>query len=97
MKTFLEIREHSSYKSLPSRVQQLLRIAFEDPDHDLLKALVAVNPKAEGVSRDLQLFSLRKVFTSPSMVTLMAWIIFGIDLSEMEGSTALPGGQTELL
>jgi hypothetical protein len=97
VKTFSEVSNHSSYRALPSKVQELLRMAFNDPQHDLLAALSVVNPKAKMMSRDIQLDAIRKVMMMPSMLTLLAWICFGIELSELEDVPPLPGGQRGLI
>ena len=97
MKLFDEIKNHSSYKSLPSKVQNILRVALQDENSDLLAALISVVPKAEGVSRDIQLDTLRKILTLPTVQTLLAFLVFGIDLGSMEGSPELPNGLGRLL
>jgi hypothetical protein len=98
VKTFSEIQSHSSYRAVPPKVQEVLRIALRDPANvDLLAALKSVSPKAVNASRDVQLDTIRKILTIPKVQTLLAWAVFGIDLSELEDVPALPNGQGDLL
>jgi hypothetical protein len=91
VKTFLEISQHSSFRTLPSKVQELLRIALKD-NVDLLSALILLNPEAKDVSIDIKLDFLRRIVTMPQVATLLCWAVFDLDLSAMENSPELPGG-----
>ena len=98
MKTFEDVQQHSSYQALPLKVQEVLKISFRDPANiDLLAALWEVSPRAREVSRDIQLDTIRKVLTLPGMQTLLAWMVFDINLAEMENAPPLPSGQGNLL
>jgi hypothetical protein len=65
MHDFEQIKTHPSYARLPLTVREVLRMAFNDPNLDLLAALRGVSPRAARATLDIQLDTLKKLAVSP--------------------------------
>jgi hypothetical protein len=90
MKSFHDIQNHLSYLRLPLTVREVLRIAFTDSDHDILKALRDVSPRAARATLDIQLDTVKKILSLPDVHILTVLFTFGLDLYTLRGAPDSP-------
>jgi hypothetical protein len=83
--TFEDIQIHPSYTSLPPTVREVLRVAFSDPDHDILKSVREVSPRAARANLDVQINAIKKLLSRQDVQILVALWVFGIDLHALRG------------
>jgi hypothetical protein len=82
---FENIKNHPSYQSLPLTVREVLRVAFTDPEHDILKALREVSPRAARSTQDIQMAGVKAILSHPATQVLTALWMFGIDSDALRG------------
>jgi hypothetical protein len=90
MHDFEQIKTHPSYARLPLTVREVLRMAFNDPNLDLLAALRGVSPRAARATLDIQLDTLKKLLSHPEVQTLTVLWTFGLDLHVLRGAPDAP-------